>query len=461
VTTPTAQAEAFRRRAPEPLAPRTLNLPEPREKTLANGLQVVVVEDRRLPLLSLRLSFRVGSANDPGEIPGLMSIMAGLLTEGTTSRTSREIAEEVALIGGTLTAGANSDFTTVAASALSTYGNEIFDLLADVTRNPAFDAHELSLAKENTKQGLIQQRAQPSFLASEQVARVLFGSHPYAVITPSEESVDATTRDLLFDHHNRLLTPNQAVLIAVGDVDFDEFVTRADRLFGDWAPGGKPQTEFPALPKRTRRTAHIVDRAGSEQSNIVIANEGIKRDDPDFFPMLLMHTVLGANASSRLFMNLREDKGYTYGAYSTLDARGHGGSFRASAEVRTPVTGAALTEFFLELDRIRSETVSTQEIVDAKSYLTGVFPIRLETQEGLTDQLVQMKMFGLPDDYLHTYRERVSAVSIEDVLRVAQRNVLPDQAAVVIVGDAAAIEGDVRKFTDDVEILDASGHQKT
>jgi hypothetical protein len=176
--------------------------------------------------------------------------------------------------------------------------------------------------------------------------------------------------------------------------------------------------------------------------------------------MLVMHTVLGANASSRLFMNLREDKGYTYGAYSSLDARTFGGTFRASAEVRTEVTGPALHEFFYELDRIRNEDVSEKELHDAIAYLTGVFPIRLETQEGLIDQLTQMKMLGLPGDYLHTYREKVAAISRADIRRVAVQHVTPEKAIIVIVGDSAAILEDVRRFSQDVELFDSNGNRK-
>ena len=177
--------------------------------------------------------------------------------------------------------------------------------------------------------------------------------------------------------------------------------------------------------------------------------------------MLLMHTVLGANASSRLFMNLREEKGYTYGAYSSLDARRTAGSFRVSAEVRTPVTGDSLKEFFYELGRIRREPVSAKEIADAKSYLTGIFPIRLETQEGLIEQLLQIKMLGLPDDYLDTYRQRIQDVNVEDIQRVAQAYVRPDEAALVIVGDGAEILEQVKPYTDEIEIYNTAGKRKT
>jgi zinc protease len=231
-------------------------------------------------------------------------------------------------------------------------------------------------------------------------------------------------------------------------------------LFAQWPQGPDPQLRSPALPQRSERTIYLVDRPGSAQSNIVIVNEAITRTSPDYFPLLLMHTILGANASSRLFMNLREHKGYTYGAYSNLDARKLAGTFRATAEVRTAVTGASLHEFFYELDRIRNEAVSEEEITNAKSYLTGVFPIRIETQDGLIDQLVNNKMFGLPDDYLRTYRERVSAVTTDEILSVAEKYVTPDQAAIVIVGDAAEINEQIKPYSEKIEVYDTDGARK-
>jgi zinc protease len=237
-------------------------------------------------------------------------------------------------------------------------------------------------------------------------------------------------------------------------------VKRLESLFGEWSVGGAPTNDFPAPPARKSRLAYIVDRPGSAQSNIVIANAGITRTNPDYFPMLLMHTVLGANASSRLFMNLREEKGYTYGAYSNLDSRRTAGTFRASAEVRTPVTGASLKEFFFELERIRTEPVSPKEIADAKSYLTGIFPIRLETQEGLTDQFVQIKMFGLPDDYLETYRDRVQAVTIDEIQEVAAKYVRPSEAAIVIVGDGRQVVEQVGPYAEEMEFYNTAGKRK-
>jgi zinc protease len=451
-----AQTEEFRRQPPAPLPPRALNLPTPHETTLANGLRVVVVEQTRLPLASFRLAFRTGDAFDPAELPGLTDLMADMLVEGTESRTSRQIAEEVARFGATLSAGASSDQTTVAASSLSAYADEILGLLADVTLRPSFPEGELALAKSNAQQNLIAQRAQPSFLASEAVARLLFGSHPYAVVSPTPESLEAVTREGLVAQHREKFVPNNAVLLVAGDVRRERVLARVEELFGGWRPGPVAEARFDDPPALEGRAAYVVNRPGSAQTNIVVASRGITRTDPDYFPVLVMHTILGGTASARLFMNLREEKGYTYGAYTQFDARRYAGSFRATAEVRTPVTGASLKEIFYELNRIRDEDVSEKELSDAQSYLTGIFPIRLETQEGLVEQLLQIRVHDLAPDYLETYRDKILRVTREDVRRVANLYVTPDSAAVVLVGDAAEVRQQAAGHVERVEEFDAT-----
>jgi zinc protease len=455
-----SQTETFRNHAPAPLPAHSIVIPTPRETVLSNGLSVVVVEDPRLPLVSFRLALRVGTSYDPPKQPGLTDLLAGLLPEGTTSKSSREIADQVARVGASISAGATSDYTIVAASALTRFSDQILELLAEVVLHPSFPENEVELAKQNTKESLRQQRAQPSFLASEKVSQVIFGDHPYSVVAPTPESIDLSSRNDFVNFHRTRFVPNNAVFIVVGDVRFEKVVARLESLFSTWERGEDLTTQFPAPPKRTKRSAYLVDRPGSAQSNIVIANTAITRTSPDYFPMLLMHTVFGATASSRLFMNLREEKGYTYGAYSNLDARRTAGTFRSTAEVRTPVTGDSLKEFFFELQRIRNEPVSEKEINDAKSYLTGVFPIRLETQEGLIEQLVQIKMLNLPVNFLETYRDRVQAVTIEEIQRVAKLYVRPDEAAVIVVGDGAAVVDQIKPYCKDIETFTTAGKRK-
>src|SRR5690349_19165511 len=258
-----SQAEIFRSQPPAPLPPHPITIPEPRETALANGLSVVVVEDHRLPLVSYRLAFRVGTAFDPPQVPGLTDLLAGLLPEGTESRSSREIAEEVARMGASLSAGANSDYTIVAASALKQFSKQILDLMAEIVLEPSFPENEVELAKQNTKESLRQQRAQPSFLASEMVSRVMFGDHPYSVVAPTIESIDLSSRSDFVSFHQKYFAPNSAVFLAVGDVDFDEVVSSLESLFSTWEKGQDLKANFPAPPVRTKRSAYLIDRPGS------------------------------------------------------------------------------------------------------------------------------------------------------------------------------------------------------
>ena len=444
---------------PAPLAARPISIPAPYETTLPNGLQVVILESARLPLANYRLVFRTGTTSDPADTIGLTGAVASLLDDGTPTRTSEQIADEVAGLGASLFVNAGADATTVSASALAQHTDRIMDLIADIALRPTFPLNELDLYKRNTTQALTVQRTQPGFLAEERISRVLFGQHPYSVISPTAESVAALTREKLAAHHRANFVPNNAFLVIVGNVQREAIMRRINELFGRWERGQVQEARFPSPPARTARTIYVVNRPGSAQSNIIIGNIAINRTSPDYFPSLVMNMILGGSATARLFQNLREDKGYTYGAYSSLDTRRLAGSFRASSQVRTPVTGPALREFFNELERIRNETVSESDLNDAKAYLTGVFPLQLETQAGLAAQLVNIKLFGLPADYLRTYRDRINAVTREDVQRVARRYVTPEQVAIVIVGDAPAIMEQIRPFSQNIELYDAAGNR--
>jgi predicted Zn-dependent peptidase len=452
--------EDFRKTAPAPLNPRAFSIAAPFETTLSNGLKVVVVEQRRLPLVSFRLAFRSGEINDPKDSIGLTSATTHLLSQGTETRSSRELAEAVERLGASLSASSSADNTVVSASALTIYRADILKLMAEMVLTPTFPENEIALYKQNTIENLKFQRSQPGFLADEQISRILYGAHPYAIVSPGEKDVEKLARELLVNHHRRIFVPNNATLIVVGDVDKDSLISELETLFGEWQPGDVETPEFAALPARSETTLTIVDRKGSAQSNIVLSNLAIKRNHPDYFPLLVMNQILGAGASSRLFMNLREEKGYTYGAYSSLDARRLAGAFEATAEVRTPVTGDSLKEFFYELNRIRDEAVAAEELQDAKNFLTGVFPIRAETQEGLTNLIVQQQLYDLPADYLQTYRDNVDAVTIEEVRRAANQYITPDKIALVIVGDAEEVLPQAKSYSENIEIFDTNNNMQ-
>jgi zinc protease len=452
--------QAIRKTAPEPLAPAPFSIPPVYQTTLENGFKIVVLADKRLPLVSYRLAFLAGDANDAKDSVGLTSAMTSMLTEGTENYSSRELAETIERLGAGISANASDDFIVVAASTLSMYNADILRLLAEIVFRPTFPESELDLYRRNTIENLKFQRSQPNFLANEQVARLLYGEHPYAVISPTPDDVEKLTRAKLSENRKKLFVPNNAVMIAVGDVETDELIGEIRSYFGKWTRGEVKAPELPTPPKRESTTFTIVDRPGSAQANIVMANLAFERKHPDYFAAIVMNQVLGAGASSRVFMNLREEKGYTYGAYTRLDSKKLGGEFEATAEVRTAVTGDSLKEFFYELNRIRDERVSDAEINDAKNFLTGVFPIRAETQEGLTNLIVNQQLYGLPEDYLQTYRDNINAITVEDISRVAKKYVMPEAMAIVIVGDAQDVIPQVKAYSGNIEVFDTEGNKK-
>jgi predicted Zn-dependent peptidase len=450
----------FRKTSPEPLSPISFDIPQPFQTTLDNGLRIVVFEDERLPLVSYRLALQSGDINDPAGSTGLTSAIATMLTEGTKDYSSRQLAEKIERLGASLSASSSDDFTMIAASTLSLYSSEILHLLAEVVLRPTFPEDELDLYRRNTVEHLKFQRSQAPFLAGEQAARLVYGEHPYSVVSPAAEDIEKLERQSLAQFHRTAFVPNNALLIAVGDIKRNELIAETQELFGDWQKGSVNAGKFKDPPKRTARTLTVVDRPGSAQSNIVITNLAIKRDDPDYFPVIVMNQVLGAGASSRVFMNLREEKGYTYGAYTRLETRKLTGNFEATAEVRNEVTGDSLREFFYELERIRDTKVGEEELTDAKSFLTGVFPIRAETQEGLTNLIANQHLYGLADDYLQSYRDNVNAVTIDDIQRVATKYVRPDEMAIVVVGDASEVLSQAENYAPTVEIFDTEGNKK-
>ncbi|MEJ7846610.1 MAG: pitrilysin family protein [Pyrinomonadaceae bacterium] len=452
--------KTVRTTAPEALEPVPFNIPQPFKTSLANGLKVVIFEDSRLPLVSYRLAFFSGDVNDPGDAAGLTSAITSMLNEGTENYSSQALAEKVERLGAGIGASSSDDFTVLSASALALYDTEILELMAEILFRPTFPANELDLYKRNTIENLKFQRSQPNFLAGEQTARLLYGDHPYAKVSTTPEDIEKLERESLFAFHKKTFIPNNAVFVAVGDVNRGDLIKQLEDHFGDWEAGETTESFYPQLPERSARSITIVDRQGSAQSNIVLANIGMDRSNPDYFAALVMNQVLGAGASSRVFMNLREEKGYTYGAYTRLDAKKLAGDFEATAEVRTPVTGDSLKEFFYELDRIRNDKVSEDELADAKSFLTGVFPIRAETQEGLTGLLVNQQLYSLPEDYLQTYRDNVDAITADDILLAANKYIRPEQMAIVIVGDAEDILPQAKLYSENIEIFDTDGKSK-
>lgn len=442
---------------PAPLASVPFMIPEMEEGRLNNGLRVVLLRNNTLPLLNIRLVSHYGEVNDPSSRFGVIGAMSSLLTEGTKSFTSREIAEKIETLGASIGASSSADAFGVSASCLSIHLETVLEVFGEIILGPTFPENELELFKVNTLEGLKYQRSQPPFLADERYSKEIYGEHPYSRVSAVPDMIRGLNREDLMEAHSAIGVSN-CTLLVVGDFEPEELILRMERCFAALPQGADSLNLFPNLPERKKRKLIVVDRVGSAQSNIVMGNSGIPRLHPKYFPASVMNQILGAGASSRLFMNLREDKGYTYGAYSKFAMRRFAGDFEASAEVRTEVTGAAVNEFMNEFEKILNNEVSDVELSDAKNYMTGVFPLRLETQEGLTNALRQQIVFGLHKRYLYDYRDMVNAVTKEDVLKVAREWIRPEAFTIVVVGDAKAVLEQLSDVAEVTEVYDTEGN---
>lgn len=439
--------ESWRKKPPILAQPKTFKMPIINGFKLKNGLVVELVEDHRVPFITIELGIKSGSVMEPKPLLGLSGLTAEMITEGTKQKTSRQIADEIDFIGGGLKASSDYDFTVVTGSSLSRYVDQLVKVMADVVLDPTFPEDELKLKKTNLIQALAMKRSEPDFLVEERFQQVLFGDHPYAIVAPTESTIKKITRQDLIDFHKRHYLPNESVLIVVGDFDAVKMKALITLSFGDkWQRDSTTKAEMPKPPQHSGRHIYLIDRPGSVQTSLKMGNVGINKTDPDYFPVLVANHILGGAAHSRLFLNIREKKGYTYGAYSGVAARKQPGEFSAEAEVRTVVTGSALKEFISELDSMRNTKVSDKELADAKAYLIGSFQLGLETQAGLAQRLLEQKLYELPSNYLEDYANKIMAVTVDNVQRAACRLIDMSNLVIAAVGDANAIKGQLKEF---------------
>lgn len=433
-----------------PVNPETLRvrLPKPQEAVLPNGMRVSLLEDHKLPMFSLQMLVSGGGLADPAERRGLAMVTATLLSEGTQQRSSREIAEQLATLGANLTAGASpaSGESIVSLSGLTQHIDATFEIAADVIRNPAFPPAELEKFKTLFLSQLQYQRSIPGFLAQEQFMGAVYGEHPGSYIVPQESVIKALTSADLAKYHAAYYKPNNVILIAHGDITLKELTSRLEQKFGGWPKGDVPQVSKLELAPPEKPRVLLVDRPGSVQTSLWLGGLGIERNSEDYFPVLVMNHILGGGPASRLFVNLREDKGYTYGVYSSFTGSTFPGVVVASTDVRTAVTEGALHELTAEIERIIEEPVHGPELKNAKRALIGRFALSLDAPRALIANLATQKIYGLPEDYWDTYPQHVDAVTAEDIRRVAKKYYAADRLQIVAVGDGASVRKALEKY---------------
>jgi zinc protease len=435
-----------RTKPPQTPALPVYHLPPVYETKLPNGLSVVLLEDNRFPMITVRLAFEAGSRFDPPELRGLSEATASLLNEGTKRRASRQIAEEAASIGGSVGAQSSPDTVIVAGSALAEKSTELLDLLADVARNSTFPADEVKLYKENRKQRLLEQRSQPEYLAQEKLDEVIFGANPYGHTNPTPESIDKLDIPALVKFRDSYLSPNNGVLIVLGKLPPRAALMKVlQQKFGDWPQRPVPATQMAPIPA-PKKSLTLVDRPGSVQANVHVGRLGVTRVNPDYFPLVVGTTILGGGTSSRLFNDIREKQGFAYSVYSHQTPLKDAGAFDASMQVRNDVVEPALTSMIGHLSAMAKEPVQSSELTNVKNYLSGVFVLRLQTQDGLASQLAAVKTMGLPIDYLEKYTGRIRSVEPDQIQSAARKYIAPDEAGIVVVGDAQKIGPALEKF---------------
>ena len=451
-------AVAQQKTPPPPGVARPLNLPKVSEKKLNNGLTVVLAPLPNVPKISAILAFRAASTStDRTAHPGIAQIAASVANEGTDTRTSKQIKEELRSIGGSLSLGSDADSTTLTATALSDYSARMFDLMSDVTQHAAFPESELKLAQENIIQQIRAGRANPGFLVNERFQKAVFGNHPYSFVVPDEKSISALTQNDLKAFVAKYYIPNTSHLIVVGDFEPDKAFAEIEKAFGSWKSGTAPADDNPAVPVRDKRQIYFVDRPGSIQSAIYIGNVTIARKDQDYFALRTADTIFGGSFYSRLTRNIRENKGYTYSPFSASNTQAKAGAFQTGAFVRNEVTGPTLLEIFYELDRMRVLPVTDEELKAAKEFSTGNFSVELASQLGLAGRINTIYTYGLQKNFIDDFRPKIEGLTVADIQKAAAKYFDTYHAAIVIVGDWDKVKDQVTPFGD-VTIYDADGN---
>ena len=406
-------------------------------RTLPNGMPVVTVLHHEQPAVSVRLLVRAGAAQDPKGKGGVATLTAALLDQGTTTKSAFQIADAIDSIGGGLGTGAGSDLSFVNAVVMKDSFELAMDLLADVVRNPAFAEEEIDRQRQQALSGLQVSQNDPDYLASVVFDRLVYGFHPYGLPNSgTAESLASITRADLQEFHKRYFVPNNMILAIVGDVTSEEAFSAAERVFGKWPRAEVPATKIMEPPPPTRRVV-IIDKPDAVQTEIRVGHLGIPRKHPDYMAVDLAFKILGGEGANRLHRVLRSERGLTYGASADIQTLKQSGDFVAETDTRTETTGEALRLIFEEYSRLRRDRVHERELGDAQAYLAGNFPLTIETPDAIATQVLNAVFYELPLDEIATFRERVQAVTPDDVQRVARQFVFPDRLAVVLVGNAS------------------------
>jgi zinc protease len=451
-------AAPFKNRAPVSNEVIKVKLPRAQETQLSNGAYLMVLEDHRVPSVQFEIiMIGAGGYYDPPGMPGLADTTASLMDEGTTTKSSEEIAQALDTMAASVSVSASqgSQIATVTGSALTDQFDAVLALASDVLLHPSFPEKEIGLYKSRARAGLEEQRSNPNFLRQERYSQVIYGAHPASSVGVTRESLEKITRDALVGFHKSNYVPDHAIIGVSGDITLAEARTKFEAALKGWTKSGKPLPGVTDPPDHGPMKVSIVNRPGSVQTAYMVGELALNRTDPDYDAMIVMNQILGGS-NGRLYRELRERKGYTYGVYSNPRALRYRGDWRAQMDVRNDVTEASLRDLLAEIAKMRDEPVPTAEFRDAQRSLTASFALSLENPAGLLNLYIVRQLYKFPVDYWDKYTDRIAAVTPAQVQAVARKHLDPKRLQIVAVGDAAKVAPVLRTFGP-VEVFDDEG----
>ena len=446
---------------PTPGPTRPYSFPAFERLTLPNGLRLVVAPVAKLPVVTAMALVDAGAATDPMGQEGVAQLTARLLAEGTTTSDGAQLAERFERLGTALDTGADWDGATIRITVTSDRIAAAMALLAEVIRTPSFPEREVERLKQERLAELLQQQTEPRGLADDMFSRFVYAADSRYALPDGglESTVTGLGREAVSAFYQSRYAPSATTLLIVGDITLDAARAVTAETFGSWEGAVRSSTSVSDQPAQLTRVVHIVGKADAPQSEIRVGHVGVPRLHPDYFPIVVMNAILGGLFSSRINLNLREAHAYTYGAFSAFDWRRGAGPFTIATAVQSDVTGAALREIMIEIERMRAEPVADTELTLATSYLDGVFPIRFESTTAIANALSSLVSYRLTDDYFDTYRANISAVTSAHVLDAARTYVRPEQLQIVTVGDPALVREPLEALAlGPVRVYDAEGH---
>jgi zinc protease len=441
-----APAPARAIEAPPAAAPaKNFSLPEVRRFTLPNGLQVRLVPYGTVPKVNVQLSVQTGRVDEAANEIWLSTLTGEMMQQGTATRSAEEIAKAAAAMGGSIDVGAGTNTTSIGGSVLSESGPGLVELIADVVRHPAFPSTELARLEGDLARDLSIARSQQQQLAQEKFNKVLFAGSAYGHGLPTAEMVQGFTLDQVKAFHDRNFGAARSRLYVAGRFDAAAMEAAIRKQFGDWK-AGSPATP-PDVKPVSNRALYVIDRPGAVQSTVYIGLPTIGPESgDDAIALSVMNALLGGSFNSRITSNIREQKGYTYSPQSVVNQRLRGTSWAEIADVTTNVTGPSIHEIIGEIERLRNAPPSAEELRGIQNYLAGTFVLRNSNRAGIINQLAFIDLYGLPENYLQTYVQRVYAVTPQMVQQIAQRTIDPSKLTIVVAGDRKQIAEQLKEF---------------